>query len=160
LYCFNVIAARLKCVKKIIIVWMVTYDLYLCINSKNNSRRKSWSNSYRNGDNNQLWKYLKRRTKRYLWFFLDMVQIYSKNIWLEMIVKHKVVLNAIVLKHSGLKLDMWFYNGDINRDRYFMPHRLTFKKNTFPYLFTKNTTVDLKCIVHSAVKIFSKFGSN
>ena len=131
MYCFNVIAAKLKCVKKIIIVWMVTYDLYLCINSKNNSRRKSSSNSYRNGDNHQFWKYLKRRTKRYLWFFLDMVQIYSKNIWLEMIVKHKVVLNAIVLKHSGLKLDMWFYNGDINRDRYFMPHRLTFKKIRF-----------------------------
>lgn len=160
MYCFNVIAAKLKCVKKIIIVWMVTYDLYLCINSKNNSRRKSLSNSYRNGDHNQFWKYLKRRTKRYLWFFLDMVQIYSKNIWLEMIVKHKVVLNAIVLKHSGLKLDMWFYNGDINRDRYFMPHRLTFKKIRFHIYLQKNTTVDLKCIVHSAVKIFSKFGSN
>jgi hypothetical protein len=88
------------------------------------------------GDNNQFWKYLKRRTKRYLWIFLDVVQIYSKNIWIKMIVKHKVVINAIVLKHSGLKLDMWFYNGDINRDRYFMPHRLTLK-NTFPYLFKK-----------------------
>ena len=42
---------------------MVTNDLYLCINSKNNSRRKSLSNSYRNGDHNQLWKYLKQKNQ-------------------------------------------------------------------------------------------------